>query len=303
MTPPYSITIFTPTFNRAYILELLYRSIQRQTFRDFEWLIVDDGSTDNTAELVQSWITEGNDFPIRYYKQENGGKCRAINRALDLAQGELFFTVDSDDYLTDDALERIAYWESTITNKPMYAGVVGNRGTSEKYSPNPPLGALYKDCNAFARYPEYTDDVIQGEHAEAWYTEVHRKYKYPEFPGENFMTEAVAWNRMANDGYKVRVFDEIIWICKYLDDGLTKAGSSVFVKNPHGYGLWLKEKAEFLGWSRKQILEMYYTFTCDLSPYYNIRTIAGCIGAPVWIVSLCRAAHTTRQKTKSPGIF
>jgi len=87
----YKITLFTPTYNRAYILETLYRSIQRQTFRDFEWLVIDDGSSDNTEELVRSWMNDGNDFPIRYYKQPNGGKCRAINRGLDLAEGELFF--------------------------------------------------------------------------------------------------------------------------------------------------------------------------------------------------------------------
>ena len=71
----YKITLFTPTYNRAYVLETLYRSIQRQTFRDFEWIVVDDGSTDNTEDLVNSWVEEENFFPIRYYKQANGGKC------------------------------------------------------------------------------------------------------------------------------------------------------------------------------------------------------------------------------------
>ena len=104
------ITVFTPTYNRAYIIENLYRSLQRQTVKDFEWLVIDDGSTDNTQELFDKWISEENAFPIRYYKQRNGGKCRAINRALDLAQGELFFTVDSDDYLTKDALEKVMRW-------------------------------------------------------------------------------------------------------------------------------------------------------------------------------------------------
>ena len=125
------ITVFTPTYNRGYAIEKLYRSLQRQSFKDFEWLIVDDGSTDNSEELIKNWICEENDFPIRYYKQENGGKCRAINRGLDLACGKLFFTVDSDDYLTDNALERINYWENTIANQPGFCGVAGNRGISE----------------------------------------------------------------------------------------------------------------------------------------------------------------------------
>ena len=101
------VTIFTPTYNRAYIISKLYMSLKRQQVKDFEWLIVDDGLTDNTESLVKGWIILEKSFSIRYYKQKNGGKCRAINRALDLAQGELFFTVDSDDYLTDDAIKKI----------------------------------------------------------------------------------------------------------------------------------------------------------------------------------------------------
>ena len=93
----YKITVFTPAYNRAHTLEKLYRSLQRQTFHNFEWLIVDDGSTDGTAKLVNNWQAEENPFPVRYVWQENGGKCRAINYGLELAAGELFFTVDADD--------------------------------------------------------------------------------------------------------------------------------------------------------------------------------------------------------------
>ncbi len=292
----YKITLFTPTYNRGYILETLYRSIQRQTFHNFEWLVVDDGSTDNTEELVRKWMKEENFFPIRYYKKQNGGKCRAINYALDLAEGELFFIMDSDDYLTDHALERVVYWESTIAGKPMFMGVVGNRGTTETYSPNRPLGAPYKDGNVFERYPEYTKEVIDGEHAGVWYTEVHRKYKYPEFEGENFMTPCIAWNRMAHDGYRVRVFDEIIWVCNYLQDGLTMQGNMRFIKNPQGAGLCLKEKAEFLQFSLFEKIKMWYTFYCDhtfCDPQYRLtkKQCARYIGAPVCMIYASAALH------------
>lgn len=282
----YKITLFTPTYNRGYILEALYRSIQRQTFHDFEWLVVDDGSSDNTEELVRSWMKDDNFFPIRYYKQKNGGKCRAINYGLDLAEGELFFTMDSDDYLTDNALERVVYWEGTIADQPMFMGVVGNRGTSETYSPNRPLGAPYKDGNVFERYPEYTKDVIDGEHAGVWYTELHRKYKYPEFEGENFMTPCIPWNRMAHDGYKVRVFDEIIWVCNYLQDGLTMQGGMRFIKNPAGEGLCLREKAEFLNYSFFDKMKLWYTYYCDHTSCeekyrLTMKQCAEYIGAPL----------------------
>lgn len=303
MSFQHKITLFTPTYNRAYILEILYRSIQRQTFRDFEWLILDDGSSDNTEELVKEWIESGNDFPIRYFKVENGGKCRAINRGLDLARGELFFIMDSDDYLTDNALERVVYWESTIADKPMFMGIVGNRGTTEAYSPNRPLGAPYRDCNVFVRYPEYTKDVVDGEHAGVWYTELHRKYKYPEFPGENFMTPCITWNRMANDGYQVRIFDEIIWVCNYLEDGLTMQGNMRFIKNPQGHGLCLREKAEFLHYPLKKKMKMWYTFYCDHTfckePYkLTKKQCAEYIGAPIWFIYVAAIGHECSRGLK-----
>ena len=108
------LTIFTPTYNRAYILDNLYRSLQQQTCHDFEWLIIDDGSADDTHTLVDSWVQKENPFPIRCYYFENSGKPAEINRALDLASGELFFTVDSDDLLTPNAVELILQWEKSI---------------------------------------------------------------------------------------------------------------------------------------------------------------------------------------------
>ena len=170
------LTVFTPTFNRAYILPVLYRSIQRQTFRDFEWLIVDDGSTDNTEELVSGWIKEQNDFPIRYIKQSNGGKCRAINRALDDARGELFFTMDSDDYLTDDALAKIVQWESELPKGENWCGLAGNIGTAPDDTENPIFPGGYFDGSLLDRYTKAT-----GERATVFYTDIHRNYRYPEF--------------------------------------------------------------------------------------------------------------------------
>lgn len=265
--------------------------MQRQTFRSFEWLIIDDGSTDGTEALVKSWIEEKNDFPIRYCKVKNGGKCRAINRALDLAQGELFFTVDSDDYLTDDALQKVDAWEKTLPKDGKFCAVAGNLGTSPWETPNAPLPEPFLDADAMRRYPQPGKSLIDGERALVFYTHIHRKYKYPEFEGETFMTEAVAWNRMANDGYQVRFFNDVIWVYEYLDDGLTRSGSSIFLKNPRGYGLWLREKAAFEHAGVMQKLRMIYTFTCDLSALYPSKQISGYIGAPHILVAAMYTAH------------
>ena len=103
----YKITVFTPSFNRAHLLSRLYDSLLKQTTNDFEWLIVDDGSTDDTETKVEEFINKG-ELPIRYYKQQNGGKHRAINTGVQLASGELFFIVDSDDGLVHDCIQKVS---------------------------------------------------------------------------------------------------------------------------------------------------------------------------------------------------
>lgn len=288
------ITVFTPTYNRAYILSNLYHSLQRQTYFDFEWLIVDDGSTDNTHDVVMQWKKEGNFFPINYYKQNKGGKCRAINRALDLAHGELFFTVDSDDYLTDDALEKIAKWEKELPKSNCFCGVAGNLGISPTETSNTIFPGDYYEGTLLDRYKN-----VDGERAIVFYTEVHRKFKYPEFPGEKFMTEAVVYNRIAAAGYKIRFYNDIIWIYKYMEDGLTKSGSSVFINNPRGFGLWLRERARFQNYSILKRTKMYYTFTCDLSSRYSCRLIAESIGAPILLIRLLSIIHAGRRVLKN----
>ncbi len=290
---PLKITVFTPTYNRAYILETLYRSIQRQNYHDFEWLIIDDGSTDQTEELVDRWRQEENSFLIRYYKKENEGKCSAINMALDMARGEMFFVVDSDDYLTDNALEKIAGWVCGLPKGEKYCGVAGNLGISEKETPNTYLKEPYRDGTLLDRY-----DWADGERAFAFYTEVHRKYKYPLFENEKFMTEAVTYNRMAHDGYRVRFFNDIVCVYEYRDDGLTQAGSKIFLQNPQGYGLWLKERALYTGSSKLNMLRLYYTFTCDLSPYYDTMFIARCIGTSSAVIAMCRIVHSLSRLLK-----
>ncbi len=286
----YKITVFTPTYNRAYILETLYRSLQRQSYHDFEWLVVDDGSSDGTQALVDLWQKEDNPFPIRYYKKENGGKCRAINYALERARGELFFTVDSDDYLTDDALEKIVKWEADLPKDQKYCGFAGNLGTAQDVTPNKPLPGDFLDGTAFDRY-----GLVEGERASVFYTEIHRRYLYPEFPGEKFLTEAVTWNRMAYDGYKMRFFNDIIWIYEFKEDGLTNAGYQLFLNNPQGTGLFFREKAKFFSYPWKTKLGMWYGFTCDAMDRCTNAQIAEYIGMPCLLVEPMKQLHNLIQ--------
>ena len=289
----YPVTVFTPTYNRAYILGDLYHSLQRQTCMDFEWLIVDDGSADDTKALVASWQREKNPFPIRYVYQENGGKCRAINRGLKEADGRLFFTVDSDDYLTDDAIEKVIRWDGELPKDGHFCGYVGNRGITPTQTPNRLFPGDYLDGTALDRY-----DQVDGERAFVFYTEVHRKYLYPEFPGEKFLTEAVTWDLMAHDGYKMRFYNDIIWIWEYKDDGLTRAGYRVFLENPQGTGLFFRQKAEFLHYSLWNKLTLWYGYATDAMDRCTDEQIASYIGMPKALVPPCRWLHGLVQILK-----
>ena len=289
----YPVTVFTPTYNRAYILGDLYHSLQRQTCMDFEWLIVDDGSADETKALVASWQGEENPFPIRYIYQENGGKCRAINRGLKEADGRLFFTVDSDDYLTDDAIEKVIRWDGELPKDGHFCGYVGNRGITPTQTPNRLFPGGYLDGTALDRY-----DQVDGERAFVFYTEIHRKYLYPEFPGEKFLTEAVTWDLMAHDGYKMRFYNDIIWIWEYKDDGLTRAGYRVFLENPQGTGLFFRQKAEFLHYSLWNKLTLWYGYATDAMDRCTDEQIASYIGMPKALVPPCRWLHGLVQILK-----
>lgn len=288
----HKITVFTPAYNRAHTLEVLYRSLRRQTFHDFEWLIVDDGSTDCTGALVKAWQEE-NFLPIRYVYQENGGKCRAINHGLELAAGELFFTVDSDDYLLDDALEKAVQWEMELPKNAKFCAISGNLGIAPGQTPNPPLPGPYYDGNALDRYSS-----VKGERALLFYTEVHRRYLYPVCEGERFMTEAVTWNRMASDGWKIRFYNDILTIYEYQPDGLTSAGDDLFWNNLQGTGIFFREKAEYLHDSLGKKMAMWYGYATEAVDRLTDAQIAEYIGMPRILVPPVRWIHGLVQFLK-----
>ncbi len=210
------LTIFTPTYNRAYILPQLYDSLCRQTCHDFEWLVVDDGSTDNTEELVKKWIAESR-ISIRYFKQPNGGKHRAINCGVKQANGEWFFIIDSDDYLTDDAVQWINHTAWLINDDERFAGLSGIRIHPEgnKIGGGGDFGVI--DANAIDIRLKYG---VVGDLAEVFKTAILRKYPFPDIESERFCPEALVWFRIARK-YMMRYCHEGIYVCEYLSDGLT----------------------------------------------------------------------------------
>ena len=253
------ITIFTPTYNRAYIIKSVYNSLKAQTFKEFEWLVVDDGSTDNTEELFEKWLKEDNFFKIKYHKTKNGGKHRAINTGLEHAKGELFFIVDSDDYILDNALEKVNEWLKTIEGKEQeFCGVVGNRGKNLKDI----WGTTFEGYTLDSTYLDSINNKITGDKAEIYFTDVLRKNKFPEFQNEKFIQEGAVWYELANQGYKLRYFNEIIYITEYLEDGLSANPTRMWLENPQGFAFVLKQQIKY--YKKNHVRQMSH-----YSVYYN----------------------------------
>lgn len=249
------ITVFTPTYNREYTIDKLYHSLQQQTFRDFEWVVVDDGSQDETEKLFLQYQNEENIFPVHYVKTENGGKHRAINRGVKVAQGELFFIVDSDDWLTKDALQIVDMMERSIPNelKKSFAGVCGQCG----YTENKEIGKTFDGDILDITTLERVQNGISGDKAEVFYTRLLREYPFPEFDGEKFVTECVIWDKIAYDGYKLRFFNQIIYIGNYLPDGLTANYDRLYAENPRSYGLYIYQCIQYGKIEKNQIYTTY----------------------------------------------
>lgn len=232
------ITVFTPSYNRANLLFRLYQSLVNQTYKNFEWLIIDDGSKDQTEGVVDSFIKE-NKIVIRYFKMPNGGKHRAINKGVEMAKGELFYIVDSDDFLTEDSVEKIAFYANSIKDNDCFCGVAGLR--------------CYPDGKNIAVKKEFSvidsDDIkiskyLDGDRAQAYFTKCLKEFPFPEFENETFISESIVWYRMAQK-YKVRFFFDAIYITEYLQDGLTKNVRRLHRINPKGSLLLYKERVDY----------------------------------------------------------
>lgn len=249
------ISVFTPAYNRGYIIHQLYESLCRQTYKDFEWLIVDDGSTDDTGTLIEKFIADKK-IQICNIRQENGGKHRAINRGVREAAGTLFFIVDSDDYLTDNALERIAFHFGHVRDDNSFCGVCGLKCFPNQGRVGGECSWKVLDCSCLDfRYKHN----VKGDMAEVFKTSVMREFPFPEIPGERFCTESLVWNRMAQK-YKMRYFYEKIYICEYLPDGLTAGSVRSRRNSPEAALIAYSEFSRYLGIPWHQKLKGYINF-------------------------------------------
>lgn len=236
------ITILTPTYNRASLLPRLFDSLLRQTNKDFEWIVVDDGSTDDTRKVVANLKEKcGGAFPMGYVYKANGGKHMAINIGAERARGELLFIADSDDLLTDDALETVANSWHDISDDKSFAGIAGldiAMDTREVIGSGLPQEHI--DCNAIdIRYRHH----VTGDMKEVFRTEVLREFPFPEFAGERFCPEQLVWFRMARR-YRLRYINKPIYIADYQPDGITAGITRARMRNPSASMLTYAELTE-----------------------------------------------------------
>ncbi|WP_297432225.1 glycosyltransferase family A protein [uncultured Cetobacterium sp.] len=226
------VSIVTATYNRGEKLAVLYESLKKQKLDLYKWIIIDDGSTDNTEKIIKE-LKKENKVEIYYYKKVNGGKHTAINFCLDncVELTELIFFVDSDDFLKEDAIEQIIFHYNSLKNKEKYAGLCFQK--------------IEEKTNKFLEknfpYEEFDSTVITSmrryklhrDKAEVFFKSELIKHRFPVIKGEKFFSELYIWMDLTKEK-KIRYINKGIYVCSYNDDGYTKNMKSIIKKNPVG---------------------------------------------------------------------
>ncbi|MDF0727772.1 glycosyltransferase family 2 protein [Cytobacillus sp. S13-E01] len=234
MTP--TLTVFTPTYNRAYTLHLCYEGLKRQTCHDFIWLIIDDGSSDNTKNLVEKWIIEGV-ISIQYHYQENQGMHGAHNTAYKLIYTELNVCIDSDDYMPDNAVENIiSFWKKYGSDK--YAGIVGLDATRNGNIIGTKIPERLAECTISSLYGVHK---VKGDKKLVYRSELTRYYPpYPIFTGEKYVPLSYKYILIDQD-YPLLVMNKILCFVDYLEDGSSMNIIKQYQRNPKGFSFFRKE--------------------------------------------------------------
>ena len=228
-----NFTVFALAYNRGYCLHKCYESLLRQTCRDFEWLVVDDGSTDNTRELVEQWIREDR-IPIRYIYKENGGMHTGYNTAYDNIFTELAVSIDSDDYMTDDAVEIITErWRENKDEK--YAGMVFLDITEDGNV----IGTKMPEMKSATVYDLYNRLGVKGDKKQVYRPELIRPFHSPVFPGEKLFPTCYKYF-LVDLTHDMLVFNEPVCVVEYMPDGYTKNIIKLYKKNLNNYIFYRK---------------------------------------------------------------
>ena len=280
------LTVFTPTYNRRELLTRAYESLKAQTVRDFEWLIVDDGSTDDTRETVEKWTEEGV-ITVRYHYRENGGKMRAHNTGAALSKCDLFVCLDSDDMFVPTAVEELlASYDSAKENETddhRIGGVVAHKGcTDEKLLGSkdfPPL----KTSTLFGLYLA----GFEGETTLMYETELLRRFPFPEIEGEKYVPEDYIYDKI-DRVCELAVLPRVITVCEIMDGGYTRGAKALRENNPEAFYRYYEQRAMICppGLLKLKYLGRYVIFARRTRhPVFSKKGIGG-----AWTAAGCLAA-------------
>ena len=229
------LTIFTPAYNRAHTLPRTYESLRNQTCKDFIWLVVDDGSIDNTRELVSSWMEAEKDFDIQYIYKENGGMHTAHNTAYENIHTELNTCIDSDDMMPSNAVELILKKWEEVKDKG-YAGIIGLDSDLEGNIIGKGFPAGLQETTLCGYYASGG----QGDKKLVYRTDVINQYPpYPVFEGEKYVALGYKY-RLIDQDYKLAVLDEVLVNVDYQPDGSSATMFKQYMKYPQGFAFWRK---------------------------------------------------------------
>ncbi|RDW22410.1 glycosyltransferase [Oceanobacillus arenosus] len=254
-----TLTIFTPTFNRAYTLHLCYESLKRQSCNDFIWLIIDDGSTDSTRELIEGWVLEGL-VPINYHYQENQGMHGAHNTAYELIQTELNICIDSDDYMANDAVERIlSFWKKH--GDKTYAGIVGLDATPAGRVIGTTLPENIKDSTLSSLYAKYK---VKGDKKLVYRSELTKKVPpYPLFSGEKYCPLSYKYI-LIDQEYPLLIMNEVLCHVDYLEDGSSMNIIKQYKKNPRSFSFFRKVAMKYAPTYKQRLRESIHYVSSNL---------------------------------------
>lgn len=259
------ITVFTPTFNRKMLLKRVFNSLQKQTNTNFKWLIIDDGSTDGTNIEVENFKKKAK-FEIIYYCQKNGGKHRAHNTAVKMCDTKYLLILDSDDYLTENAIEVLLNKIAIIDNMDDISGIIGNRFNSLD---GKVIGTILPNIKFSTGIELYQKRNFRGDTLRMYKNEILKNNLFPEIPGEKFVYENVVFDKI-DKLYKMLIIHDKLYIGEYQNDGYTQKANKLKRNNPKGYALSLKSSAETaislrkkINWTLLYIIWCYKTNCCN----------------------------------------
>ena len=254
------ITVLTATYNRANLLPDLYASLCRQSNQNFDWIIIDDGSNDGTQSIVKKWMAEEHTFTISYHHIPNGGKNRAINYGAKLVQTPFTMIVDSDDFLTDDAIEFLSEKAKEIITHKNLAGISGLKGHDE----NTPLKSIKTNNTPYiiANNLERKQYGLERDACEVYKASILLHHPFDVWKNEKFVPEEIVWNQIALEGYSLRWYNKVTYIARYQENGLTKDSFNLIKRNPMGYAMMYKQRITL----SKNLKDKFYN-ACQMIAY------------------------------------